>query len=107
MGNWAVLKINGKQYLVEEGQTLTVDNLAGAKDQKSVNFKDVLLIKSGNGLNIGKPFVDKAQVAAQVVGDLKGKKVRVVKFKSKSRYLRTTGHRQKHTKIKIDKISSK
>ena len=82
----AVIKCGGKQYKVKEGDIIEVELLEG-KD--SLEFEDIL-----NGKKV------KAKKLLQV----KGPKVRIFKFKSKSKYKRTTGHRQKYTQIKIEKI---
>lgn len=100
---WAVIKTGGKQYKVAEGQSITIEKLE-AKDDK-VTFDQVLLL-AGDKTQIGTPLVDKAKVTAKVLENFKDKKVRVVKFKSKSRYTRTYGHRQNLTKVLIEKIQA-
>jgi len=55
-------------------------------------------------VTVGTPLVDKAKVSGKIVETFKDKKIRVVKFKSKSRYMRTRGHRQAKTKVLIEKI---
>ncbi len=105
MNSWAIIRSGGKQYKVAEGETLSVEKLE-KKDGESVNFNEVLLINVAGSLKIGKPLIEKAQVKAKVVNTFRDKKVRVVKYKSKSRYTRTTGHRQSKTKILIEKIES-
>lgn len=104
MDTWAVIKTGGKQYKVAVGENLAVEKLT-AKGE-SVTFDQVLLVSSNGKLQIGKPSVEKAKVKAKILGDFKDKKIRVVKFKSKSRYLRTNGHRHQKTKIQIEKIES-
>lgn len=99
---WAVIKTGGKQYQVAEGDQVAVEKLT-AKDGQVV-FGQVLLVKKGEDLTIGEPLIEKAKVKAKVLADFKGKKIRVVKFKSKSRYLRTSGHRQNLTRVQIEKI---
>ncbi len=104
MDTWAVIRTGGKQYKVAVGESLTVEKIP-AKGE-TVSFDEVLLISSQGKLQVGKPLIEKAKVKAKIVGDLKDKKVRVVKFKSKSRYLRTTGHRHQKTRVQIEKIES-
>jgi len=104
MDTWAVIKTGGKQHKVKIGQTLAVEKLA-AKGEP-ITFDQVLLISSGGKLQVGKPLIEKAKVKAKILGDFKDKKIRIVKFKPKSRYLRTTGHRHQKTKVKIEKIES-
>lgn len=103
MSNWAVIKTGGKQYKVSEGQTIVVEKIEGEKDSK-VNFEEVLAL-GGDKVVVGMPLVDKAKVDGKLIETFKDKKIRVVKFKSKSKYLRTTGHRQQKTRVLIEKIS--
>jgi len=97
---YAIVKTGGKQYRVEEGQTLLVERLpgeAGAKvDLEPVLFRsdDVLF-----GADLGK-----VKVAAEVVEHLRGPKLRVFKMKPKRGYRKRAGHRQELTRIKITKI---
>lgn len=100
---WAVIKTGGKQYKVEEGTKLAVEKLE-PKDDKVV-FDQVLAI-GGDKVQVGTPFIEKAKVTAKVVEQFRGEKIRVVKFKSKSRYTRTTGHRQNLTRVLVEKISA-
>ena len=105
MDTWAVIRTGGKQYKVKEGETLEVEKLAAEKD-KIISFDEVLLI-GGDKISVGTPLVDKAKVSAKVIEDLiKDKKIRVVKFKSKSKYMRTSGHRHQRTKVLIEKITN-
>ncbi|KKR78147.1 MAG: 50S ribosomal protein L21 [Candidatus Curtissbacteria bacterium GW2011_GWA1_40_9] len=105
MNNWAVIRTGGKQYMVFEGQSIDIEKLRG-KDGDIVSFEEVLLVSNSGSIKIGKPLVEKVKVKAEIISSFKGKKIRVVKFKSKSRYLRTTGHRQQKTRVHIEKIES-
>ena len=105
MSTWAVLRTGGKQYKVSEGQVLAVEKLESSANN-TVTFDDVLLISKEGTVTVGKPKVEKAKIKAKLLGDFRDKKIRVVKYKSKSRYTRTTGHRQTKTKIQIEKIES-
>ncbi len=100
---WAVIKTGGKQYKVEEGTKLAVEKLE-PKDDKVV-FDQVLAL-GGDKVQVGTPLIDKAKVTAKVLEQFRGEKIRVVKFKSKSRYTRTTGHRQNLTRVLIEKIQA-
>lgn len=106
MNTWAVIKTGGKQYKVWEGQTLAVERIAGEAGSK-IDFLEVMLISDDGKIVLGTPYIDKASVGAKIIEEFKDKKIRVVKFKSKSRYLRTRGHRAKKTKILIEKINFK
>lgn len=98
----AIIKTGGKQYKVSEGQIIMVEKL----DNKSEIVKFETLLTSSEDakdLNIGKPSLGEL-VEGRIIEDLKDKKVRVVKYKSKTRYLRTKGHRQEYTKVEITSI---
>lgn len=100
----AVIKTGGKQYLVQEGDILDVEKIEGKKDKK-ISFKDVLLVfDKDKKIEIGKPKV-KASVEALILEQKKDPKIRVIKYKPKTRYHKTRGHRQLKTKIKITKIN--
>lgn len=105
---FAVILTGGKQYLVQQGDTLMVEKLPSKKGG-SITFKDVLMVFDGKThLSVGKSRVSGAHVTALVLeSEVKGKKVRGIKFKPKKRYLRRLGHRQQYTKVKIEKIETK
>ncbi len=103
--NWAVIRTGGKQYKVAEGDKLNIEKLDDT-DNESVTFDEVLALSAEGVVTLGKPTVEKAKVKAKRMADIKEAKIRVVKYKSKSRYTRTTGHRQKKTQILIEKIES-
>jgi len=103
---YAVIATGGKQYLVKEGQTLNVEKLE--KEAGSTVDLEVLLVadKDGKDVKVGAPHVSGAKVTAKVVGQGRAKKIRVVKYKPKSRYTRVNGHRQPYTKLSIEKIAA-
>ncbi len=100
---YAVIKSGGKQYKVSAGDTLTVDkiDLAG---KRNFTFEDVLLFVNDGKVTIGKPSIKGAVVTAALVDQVKGDKIRVAKFKAKSRYRKVMGFRPQHTILKIEKI---
>lgn len=104
----AVVKIKGHQFLVKEGDTLSVDNLNKNEGEK-VNFEDVYLIfdngKPENAV-IGKPIIKKVTVEAEVLKNYKGKKVITVKYGPKTRRRIKRGFKPLLTQIKITKIIS-
>ncbi len=100
----AIIVTGGKQYVVNEGDTLFIEKLpveAGA----AVTFDQVLAIVDGENTKFGTPVVEGAKVEATVVKNGKGKKVRVYKYKAKKGYHKRQGHRQPYTKVEIGKIS--
>lgn len=101
MSKYAVVRITGKQYKVEEGQEILVDKLI---DSKKISA-EVLLIADGEKVSVGKPVL-KNEVKLKVVTDLeKGEKLEIYKFKAKSRYKRHTGFRAQYTRLLVEKIS--
>jgi len=102
MAKIAVIKTGGKQYKVKEGETIKVEKLT-AEPGKKVKL-ETLLIAEGDSLDLGQPSLGQ-KVEAEVITSGKDKKVTVVKYKNKTRYKRTIGHRQPFTSLKIDKIA--
>ena len=102
MSKIAVIKTGGKQYKIQEGETVKVEKLEAENGQK-VKL-DTLLIADGDKLEVGAPSLGE-KVEAEVVASGKGDKVTVVKYKSKTRYKKTVGHRQLFTALKIVKIA--
>lgn len=99
---YAIIATGGKQYKVSEGDVLKVEKL-GAAAGETVTFDQVVAI-SDEGLKVGADVAG-ATVTATVVGDVKGKKVIVYKYKRKTGYHKKTGHRQTYTQVKIEKIN--
>jgi len=102
---YAVIKTGGKQYMVNEGDVITVEKLDAAKGEK-VLFEEVLVVSKEGDVQIGKPVVSGVKVEATVVAEGKGKKVIVFKYKPKKDYRKKQGHRQPFTKVRIDKINA-
>ena len=98
----AVVKISGKQYIVSEKESLLVDLLPEGTKELTL---DALLVIDGDKTKVGTPTVKGAVVKAKVVEtEVKGDKIRVIRYKSKKRVHKETGHRQKYTKIEITSI---
>ena len=101
---YAIIATGGKQYKVSEGDIIKVEKL-GAEAGTTYTFDQVLAV-SNDGLKIGNPVVEGASVEASVLGDGKAKKVVVYKYKPKTGYHKTNGHRQQYTAVKIEKINA-
>ena len=98
----AAVKISGKQYLVSEKESLLVDLLPEGTKELTL---DALLVIDGDKIKVGTPTVKGSSVKAKVVeAEVKGDKLRVIRYKSKKRVHKETGHRQKYTKIEITSI---
>lgn len=100
----AIIKTGGKQYKVQEGQDFKFEKLDGEVGQE-IKF-ETLLTGSADGaeLNIGKPSLGE-KVSGKILETGKGDKVTVIKYKNKTRYKKTVGHRQMFTKVQITSIA--
>lgn len=101
---YAVIETGGKQYRVQEGDTLFVEKV-DVNAGESFKLDKVLLVSNENGVNVGTPYVENASVDAKVVEHGKGKKIIVFKYKAKKDYRKKQGHRQPYTKIVVEKIN--
>ena len=101
---YAVIRTGGKQHRISPGQRLRVERLPGEVGD-SVTFEDVLMVSDGAEIAVGSPVLDAASVTAEVVGQTRGRKINVFKYKAKTRYRRLHGHRQLHTDLRISQIS--
>ncbi len=100
---FAVIKSGGKQYRVREGDVIDVEKLAAGAGEK-FHFSQILLIAYDKNVLIGMPFLEKALVRAEVIRDFKDEKVVVFKKKRRKQFKRTRGHRQRLTRVRIEKI---
>ena len=100
---YAIVKLGGKQYKVRENQEILFDRLDIPKDKK-YDFQEILMIRTDSDVFIGKPYVNDARVTGKVIGEVKGEKITIAKYKSKVRYRRKIGFRPKYSKILIEKI---
>jgi large subunit ribosomal protein L21 len=102
---YAVIDDRGNQIKVSEGEVVTVD-LADAEPGSEVVFERVLLVSDDSGVKIGRPVVQDAKVIAEVIGNVKGKKVYGVSFRRRKSSRVRKGHRQKYTKVRIKEIKA-
>lgn len=102
---FAVIKTGGKQYLVEEGDTLKVEKIKSLKEGDSkIIFDEVLLINDSGKVKIGTPTISGSKVSAELVEVSRDKKVVVIRYKAKSRYFKKNGHRQPKMTVRITSI---
>ena len=99
---YAIIATGGKQYRVSEGDVIYIEKIDAQVDS-TVSF-DVLLVGNEGDVKIGTPIVEGAKVEGKVVGQVRGEKIVVFKYKSKKNYRRKQGHRQPYTKVEITKI---
>jgi large subunit ribosomal protein L21 len=100
--SYAVIKTGGKQYRVQEGQTLLVERLTG-EEGSSLELQPLLVAGDGDAV-FDADGLSSAVVKAEIVAHERGPKLRVFKFKPKRGYRRRTGHRQDLTRIRITGI---
>ena len=101
---YAVFKTGGKQYRVQEGETLDVEKI-DAEVGSEAKFDTVLLVNDGSSTTVGAPLVEGASVTAKVVDQFRGKKGIAFKFKRRQGYHKTKGFRRSLTKLQITSIS--
>ena len=101
---YAIIATGGKQYKVAEGDVIRVEKL-GVEAGQAITFDQVLAVNNGE-LAVGCPTVAGATVSATVMGEGRGKKIIVYKYKRKAGYHKKNGHRQAYTEVKIDKINA-
>ncbi len=97
---YAIIRIKGHQYKVREGEEILVDKVEGKKVDP-----EVLLVVDEEKVKVGKPIVKDAKVEVKILGDEKGEKIVIRKFKAKSRYRRKTGFRASLTRLLVQSIN--
>lgn len=102
---YAVIKSGGKQYRVQEGQTLKLEKLE-IPTGETIEFDEVLLVADGDNVTVGAPLVDGAKVAAEIVDHGRAKKINIIKFRRRKHSMKRQGHRQWFTEVKITGISA-
>ncbi len=106
---FAVIQTGGKQYKVSQGGFVSIEKINKEGDKQyekgdKLSFDQVLLVDDGTNTTIGTPFLKGAKVDAEIAEIGRARKILVVKYKQKSRYLRRNGHRQPYFKVKITSI---
>jgi len=102
---FAVIKAQGKQYKVAQGDELTIDRLAGEAGA-SIALGEVLMLVDGSNTKLGTPIVGGAKVQAEIVSHSRGDKIKVFKKRRRKNFHRTRGHRQDLTTVKITSITA-
>jgi large subunit ribosomal protein L21 len=101
---YAIVEVGAKQYNIKVGDSFNVEKQDAEKGETIVLDK-VLLVAKDDLVEIGMPYVKKALVKAEVIGDLKGKKVISYKYRRRKSSDWKKGHRQKYTRIEIKEIA--
>lgn len=101
---YAIIRTGGRQYRAQVGKTLDVERMPHDVGT-AITIDDVLLVRNGDTLRIGQPTVENAFVTATVTEQFRGKKVIVFKYRQRTNYRVKRGHRQYHTRIRIESIN--
>lgn len=101
---YAIVETGGKQYRLQEGETVRVERLDGDEGSEVV-IDSVLATQTDEGFQVGKPTLEGARVVGTILKHGRGPKIRVFKFKRRKGYRKRIGHRQGFTEIRIDRIS--
>jgi len=104
MADYAIIQTGGNQVKVTEGEKVKLELIQGEPGSEVV-FDKVLFVIKGGDARIGTPEVAGARVTAEIIGDGRGKKIRIFKFKRKKGYMKVQGHRQNYTEVRIKSIS--
>ena len=102
---YAIVRIGNRQYRAVEGQFIDVDRLPQETGEE-ITFDDVLLVSDGDNVTVGQPNVEGASVTATVEEQFRGEKLIVYKYRQRTSYRRKQGHRQYHTRIRINAINA-
>ena len=101
---YAIIEDSGTQFKVTAGDTIKIDRKVG-DDEKTVTFDRVLLVAGEGEPKVGLPTVAKATVTADVVGEEKGDKITIQKYKRRKGYHKKIGHRQRYLRVRITGIN--
>lgn len=100
--NYSIIQTGGKQYQAQEGKTIAIEKL-NAKVGDKVEFKEVILRRAGDNIEIGKPFLS-SSVKASILKHIRGPKVIAFMFKRRKKVATKKGHRQSMTIVRIESI---
>jgi large subunit ribosomal protein L21 len=101
---YAIFRTGGKEYKVSPGDVVRIERLPG-EPGAGVEFNHVFAVRKQK-LTVGTPLVESAKVKGVILRNARAPKVRVLKYKRKKQYRRTTGHRQAFTEVLIKDIIS-
>lgn len=102
--NFSIIETGGKQYIVSVGDILNVELFGDFKEGDKVEFDKVLLSDDGKNATVGTPYIAGAKVKATYLGEKKGPKIIILRYKAKSNRDRKIGHRQHYAEVKIESL---
>lgn len=102
---YAIIEDSGSQFKVTSGDRIRIDRHV-VENEKSVTFDRVLLVAGEGTPKLGTPLLKGATVVADVIGEVKGPKIDIQKYKRRKGYHRKIGHRQRYTEVRIREINA-
>ena len=99
---YAIIRAGGKQAKVREGDVIDVERIKEAGDE--ISFTPLLLVADDGTVVSDRESLQKAAVSAKVIGESRGEKIDIFKYKNKTGYRRRQGHRQTYTRLEVTKI---
>lgn len=102
---YAIIKLGGRQYRAVPGEFIDVDRLPNEEGEE-ITIDEVLLVSNDDATTVGQPIVDGAAVSATVEEQFRGEKLIVYKYRQRTSYRRKRGHRQYHTRLRINEITT-
>lgn len=103
---YIITQVSGKQFLLQPNQWYDIDLIRKSITGDFILFNKILLFKKNTVLQLGQPFLSNSNICGEVLREVKGKKITVLKTKPKKKYTRTKGHRALYTRIKISVLNS-
>jgi large subunit ribosomal protein L21 len=103
---YAIIQDGGKQYRVQQGQTLYLETRVLPEGERSIELDRVLMVGDGASSKIGAPYIEGASVTAKLEGRVRGPKLEIVKFRRRKGYKLHKGHRQNLLKVSVEKINA-
>ncbi|MCU0652537.1 MAG: 50S ribosomal protein L21 [Candidatus Omnitrophica bacterium] len=100
---YAIIEVGAKQYSIKKGDVLDVEKLSAKKDGE-ISFDKVMLVSHEKKIEIGQPYLKNAVVKAELLGQVKGKKVMSFKYRRRKSSHWHKGHRQQYSRVKIKEI---
>src|SRR5262245_5688140 len=101
---YAIIRVGGRQYRAVPGEFIDVERLPNQNGEE-ITINDVLLVADGDEVAVGQPVVEGASVSATVEEQFRGEKLIVFKYRQRTTYRRKKGHRQYHTRLRINSIN--
>lgn len=105
MDKFAVIETGGKQYLVKPGDSIKIDPIQIPCEGDFLSFDKVLLRAENKEIKIGKPYIKDASVKAKLEKEGKYKKIKILRYHSKTRLRKRKGHKQPYIQVKIEEIN--